>query len=204
MSWADKLFQPKAGADEEEDSPPPRQPFSSKTAAAPVTPLYSPQVSIPLTTIVPDEEVVQNVYKTLCEATAPSNVPVLAKIYGFIEPLKAVISDPSLRLRAALASSHATPLEAKAGIETLSKLLDAENKRFLDRRADAQSTTVTANKAKAAELQKQIDSLQSQLSAIQSDIANNEKELASMTAAFNSALNRRAQELAAMATDFTS
>lgn len=190
MSFKDLLVR-KVEAEEEVPAPPP-----------------SPSVgtivfSSPPVIVMADAIEVDKTYRRLVAATDPSAIPMLKNLFALAEPLKGVIADSATRLKVVIAQTGVTTVDAAAAVDKLLAQLDAENKKFLDGKADATRTMVSQEAVNASNIQNQISALQVQLQASLAKVEDSKKKIAATDSAFNAALNKRTDELKQMKSDFT-
>lgn len=145
-------------------------------------------------------------YARLVKQTDLSVVPELAKIEGFAAPLASVITDKSLRYKAALATAQSQGGLTKAailkGFDALLNVLSASAASFDKQTADVSRTEVDAKIAQISEIndgiqqkQKEIADLQQQTRSMQAQVEVSRAKLQEAKNNFAAALERRKAEI---------
>jgi hypothetical protein len=185
-----------------EEEPQVEQP--AKSAPAPVAG-RGPQ-SAPAPSYVPMTGRDNQFYARLAKQTDLSAVPELAKIEQYAAPLATVITEKSLRYKAALATAQAqgglTKDAILKGFDTLLNALDSSAKTFEKQTNEVGKTEVDAKLGQINEMndailqkQKEIAELQQQVKSVQSQAEVSRGKLQEAKSNFASALERRRAEI---------
>jgi len=185
-----------------EEEPQVEQP--AKSAPAPVAG-RAPQ-STPAPSYVPMTGRDNQFYARLAKQTDLSAVPELAKIEQYAAPLASVITEKSLRYKAALATAQAqgglTKDAILKGFDTLLNALDSSAKTFEKQTNEVSKTEVDAKLGQINEMndailqkQKEIADLQQQVKSVQSQAEVSRSKLQEARNNFASALERRRAEI---------
>lgn len=145
-------------------------------------------------------------YARLVKQTDLSAVPELAKIEGFAAPLASVITDKSLRYKAALATAQSQGGLTKAailkGFDALLNVLNASAASFNKQTDEVSRTEVDAKIAQISEInngiqqkQKEIADLQQQAKTMQEQAEVSRAKLQEAKGNFAAALERRKAEI---------
>jgi len=145
-------------------------------------------------------------YARLAKQTDLSAVAELAKIEGFAAPLATVITDKSLRYKAALATAQAqgglTKDAILKGFDSLLTVLNSSATTFHKQTDDVSRTEVDAKIAQIADInesiqqkQKEIADLQQQVKSMQSQTEVSRAKLQEAKNNFAAALERRRAEI---------
>lgn len=145
-------------------------------------------------------------YARLVKQTDLSVVPELAKIEGFAAPLASVITDKSLRYKAALATAQSQGGLTKAailkGFDALLNVLSASAASFNKQTEEVSRTELDAKTAQISEIsdtiqqkQKEIADLQQQAKSMQSQVEVSRAKLQEAKSNFAAALERRKAEI---------
>ena len=145
-------------------------------------------------------------YMRLAKQTDLSAVPELAKIEAFAAPLSSVITDKSLRYKAALATAQSqgglTKEAILKGFDGLLNLLNSSASSFNKQSDDVAKTEVDAKIARVTEInesiqqkQKEIADLQQQARSLQSQSEVSQAKLQEAKSNFAAALERRRAEI---------
>lgn len=145
-------------------------------------------------------------YARLVKQTDLSAVPELAKIEGFAAPLESVITDKSLRYKAALATAQSQGGLTKAailkGFDALLNVLNASAASFNKQTDEVSRTEVDAKIAQISEIndgiqqkQKEIADLQQQAKSMQAQAEVSRTKLQEAKSNFAAALERRKAEI---------
>jgi hypothetical protein len=145
-------------------------------------------------------------YARLAKQTDLSAVPELAKIEGFAAPLAAVITDKSLRYKAALATAQSqgglTKDAILRGFDSLLTVLNSSATTFNKQTDDVSRTEVDAKIAQISDInesiqqkQKEIADLQQQVKSMQSQTEVSRAKLQEAKNNFAAALERRRAEI---------
>lgn len=145
-------------------------------------------------------------YARLVKQTDLSAVPELAKIEGFAAPLASVITDKTLRYKAALATAQSQGGLTKAailkGFDALLNVLNASAASFSKQTDEVSRTEVDAKIAQISEIndgiqqkQKEIADLQQQAKAMQAQVEVSRAKLQEAKGNFAAALERRKAEI---------
>lgn len=181
-----------------EDEPQAAQPAKPAPSTA-----RSPQ---PASTYAPMTARDNQFYARLVKQTDLSAVPELAKIEQCAAPLASVITDKSLRYKAALATAQSqgglTKEAILKGFDNLLNLLNSSATTFNKQSDEVACTEVDAKIAQMSEIndsiqqkQKEIAELQQQAKSIQSQVEVSRARLAEAKANFAAALERRRVEI---------
>ena len=187
----------KAIFEEEAQAPQPEK-------AAPNRP--APHSTEPAPTYTPMSGRDNQFYARLVKQTDLSAVPELAKIEGFAAPLASVITDKSLRYKAALATAQSQGGLTKAailkGFDALLNVLNASAASFNKQTDEVSRTEVDAKIAQISEInngiqqkQKEIADLQQQAKAMQEQAEVSRAKLQEAKGNFAAALERRKAEI---------
>jgi hypothetical protein len=185
-----------------EEEPQVEQP--AKSAPAPLAG-RAPQ-STPAPSYVPMTGRDNQFYARLAKQTDLSAVPELAKIEQYAAPLASVITEKSLRYKAALATAQAqgglTKDAILKGFDTLLNALDSSAKTFEKQTNEVGKTEVDAKLGQINEMndailqkQKEIADLQQQVKSVQSQAEVSRGKLQEAKSNFASALERRRAEI---------
>lgn len=185
-----------------EDEPQAQQP--AKSGPAPTSGRV-PQ-SAPAASYVPLTGRDNQFYARLAKQTDLSAVPELAKIEQYAAPLAAVITDKSLRYKAALATAQAqgglTKDAILRGFDTLLSVLDSSATTFDRQTSEVGKAEVDSKLAQINEMneavqqkQKEIADLQQQVKSAQSQVEVSRSKLQDAKSSFASALDRRRVEI---------
>jgi hypothetical protein len=145
-------------------------------------------------------------YARLAKQTDLSAVPELAKIEGFAAPLATVITDKSLRYKAALATAQSqgglTKEAILKGFDSLLTVLNSSATTFNKQTDEVSRTEVDAKIAQISDVneaiqqkQKEIADLQQQVKAMQSQTEVSRAKLQEAKNNFAAALERRRAEI---------
>lgn len=145
-------------------------------------------------------------YARLVKQTDLSAVPELAKIEGFAAPLASVITDKTLRYKAALATAQSQGGLTKAailkGFDALLNVLNASAASFNKQTDEVSRTEVDAKIAQISEIndgiqqkQKEIADLQQQAKSMQAQTEVSRAKLQEAKSNFAAALERRKAEI---------
>jgi hypothetical protein len=145
-------------------------------------------------------------YARLAKQTDLSVVPELAKIEGFAAPLASVITDKSLRYKAALATAQSQGGLTKAailkGFDALLNVLSSSASSFNKQTDEVSRTEVDAKIAQVSEIneaiqqkQKEIADLQQQGKSMQAQVEVSRAKLQEAKSNFAAALERRKAEI---------
>ncbi len=145
-------------------------------------------------------------YARLAKQTDLSAVPELAKIEQYAAPLASVITDKSLRYKAALATAQSqgglTKDAILKGFDTLLKLLDSSASTFDKQTDEVGKTEVEAKIGQISDMneaiqqkQKEIADLQQQVKSMQAQAEVSRAKLQEAKANFAAALERRRVEI---------
>jgi hypothetical protein len=145
-------------------------------------------------------------YARLAKQTDLSAVPELAKIEGFAAPLTSVITDKSLRYKAALATAQAqgglTKDAILRGFDSLLSVLNSSASSFNKQTDEVAKTEVDAKLAQISDVnetiqqkQKEIADLQNQVRSMQSQAEVSRAKLTEAKSNFAAALERRKSEI---------
>jgi hypothetical protein len=145
-------------------------------------------------------------YTRLAKQTDLSAVPELAKIEAFAAPLSPVITDKTLRYKAALATAQSqgglTKDAILRGFDALLNVLNSSATTFNKQTDDVSRTEVDAKIAQIGDIneairqkQKEIADLQQQAKSMQSQTETSRSKLQEAKASFASALERRRGEI---------
>jgi hypothetical protein len=145
-------------------------------------------------------------YTRLAKQTDLSAVPELAKIEGFAAPLATVITDKSLRYKAALATAQSqgglTKDAILRGFDSLLTVLNSSATTFSKQTDDVLRTEVDAKIAQISDInesiqqkQKEIADLQQQVKSMQSQTEVSRAKLQEAKNNFAAALERRRTEI---------
>jgi hypothetical protein len=145
-------------------------------------------------------------YTRLAKQTDLSAIPELAKIEGFAAPLATVITDKSLRYKAALATAQAqgglTKDAILKGFDSLLTVLNSSATTFNKQTDDVSRTEVDAKLAQISDInesiqqkQKEIADLQQQVKSMQSQTEVSRAKLQEAKNNFAAALERRRAEI---------
>jgi hypothetical protein len=145
-------------------------------------------------------------YTRLAKQTDLSAVPELAKIEAFAAPLAAVITDKSLRYKAALATAQSqgglTKDAILKGFDSLLTVLNSSATTFSKQTDDVLRTEVDAKVAQIGDInesiqqkQKEIADLQQQVKSMQSQTEVSRAKLQEAKNNFAAALERRRAEI---------
>jgi hypothetical protein len=183
-----------------EEEPQSQQPAKAAAGSAPGR---SPQQTA---TYVPMGTRDNQFYARLVKQTDLSAVPELAKIEGFAAPLASVITDKSLRYKAALATaqSHAglTKDAILKGFDSLLTTLNSSASSFNKQTDEVSKTEVDSRIAQISDInetiqqkQKEIADLEQQAKSLQSQVEVSRARLAEAKSNFAAALERRKAEI---------
>ncbi len=190
------------------EDPQVKQSARSAPGAAPVTipsqPRESTLTASPATAVAGTGN--NQFYTRLVKQTDFSAVPDLAKIESFAAPLASVISDKSLRYKAALATAQSQAGLTKEailnGIDSLITVLDSSAATFKKQSDDVGKTEVDARTVQMNDLnaaidqkQKEIADMQQQVKAKQAQIETARAKLQGAKADFAAAYQRRKAEI---------
>lgn len=181
-----------------EDEPQAAQPAKPAPSTA-----RSPQ---PASTYAPMTARDNQFYARLVKQTDLSAVPELAKIEQCAAPLASVITDKSLRYKAALATAQSqgglTKEAILKGFDNLLNLLNSSATTFNKQSDEVARTEVDAKIAQVSDIndsiqqkQKEIAELQQQAKSMQSQVEVSRAKLAEAKANFAAALERRRVEI---------
>jgi len=145
-------------------------------------------------------------YARLAKQTDLTAVPELAKIEGFAAPLASVITDKSLRYKAALATAQSQGGPSKAailkGFDALLGVLSASATSFNKQTDEVSRTEVDGKTAQIGEIndtiqqkQKEIADLQQQARSMQTQVETSRAKLQEAKNNFAAALERRKAEI---------
>ncbi|OLC96231.1 MAG: hypothetical protein DMG35_17290 [Acidobacteria bacterium] len=145
-------------------------------------------------------------YARLAKQTDLSAVPELAKIEQYAAPLAPVITDKSLRYKAALATAQSqgglTKDAILKGFDTLLKLLDSSASTFNKQTDEVGKTEVEAKIGQISDMneaiqqkQKEITDLQQQVKSMQAQAEVSRAKLQEAKGNFAAALERRRVEI---------
>jgi hypothetical protein len=145
-------------------------------------------------------------YVRLAKQTDLSAVPELAKIEAFAAPLATVITDKSLRYKAALATAQSQGGLTKGailnGFDTLLNVLNSSANSFNKQSDEVAKTEVDARIAQISDVnasiqqkQKEIADLQQQAKSMQSQVEVSRAKLQEAKGNFAAALERRKAEI---------
>jgi hypothetical protein len=145
-------------------------------------------------------------YTRLAKQTDLSAVPELAKIEAFAAPLATVITDKSMRYKAALATAQSQSGLTKdailKGFDALQNVLNASASTFNKQTDEVSRTEVDAKIAQISDLneaikqkQKEIADLQQQVKSMQSQTEVSRSKLQEAKSNFAAALERRRAEI---------
>src|SRR5437773_8948655 len=113
-------------------------------------------------------------YARLAKQTDFSAVPELAKIEAFAAPLSSVISDKSLRYKAALATAQSqgglTKDAILKGFDTLLKLLDSSASTFNKQTDEVGKTEVEAKIGQISDMNEAIQQKQKEITDLQQQV----------------------------------
>jgi len=154
-------------------------------------------------------------YARLVKQTDFSAVPELAKIEGFAAPLASVITDKSLRYKAALATAQSqgglTKDAILKGFDNLLNVLNSSANSFNKQSDEVAKTEVDGRIAQVSDVnatiqqkQKEIADLQQQARAMQSQAEVSRAKLQEAKATFAAALDRRRAEIQQQRKEFES
>jgi hypothetical protein len=154
-------------------------------------------------------------YARLLKQTDFSAVPELAKIEGFAAPLVSVITDKSLRYKAALATAQSqgglTKDAILKGFDNLLNVLNSSASSFSKQSDEVAKTEVDGRIAQVSDVnatiqqkQKEIADLQQQARAMQSQAEVSRAKLQEAKATFAAALDRRRAEIQQQRKEFES
>lgn len=154
-------------------------------------------------------------YSRLAKQTDLSVVPDLAKIEAFAAPLASVITDKSLRYKAALATAQSqgglTKDAILKGFDSLLNVLDSSASTFNKQTDEVSRTEVDAKIAQISDLnsaiqqkQKEIADQQQQVRSLQSQSEVSRAKLQDAKSNFAAALERRKSEIQQQRKEFES
>ena len=187
----------KAIFEEEAQAPQPEKASTNRPAPRPADPVpaYAPMSARD-----------NQFYARLVKQTDLSAVPELAKIEGFAAPLASVITDKTLRYKAALATAQSQGGLTKAailkGFDALLNVLSASAASFSKQTDEVSRTEVDAKIAQISEIndgiqqkQKEIADLQQQAKSMQAQAEVSRAKLQEAKSNFAAALERRKAEI---------
>jgi chromosome segregation ATPase len=145
-------------------------------------------------------------YARLAKQTDLSAVPELAKIEGFAAPLASVLTDKSLRYKAALATAQSqgglTKEAILKGFDALLNVLNSSASSFTKQTDEVVKTEVDAKIARIGDIneaiqqkQKEIADLQQQVKSMQGQVEASRGKLQEAKNNFAAALERRKAEI---------
>lgn len=180
----------------------PQAPQPTKPASAPST----ERSTQPASTYAPVTGRDNQFYARLAKQTDLSAVPELAKIEQYAAPLAAVITDKSLRYKAALATAQSqgglTKEAILKGFDNLLNLLNSSAATFNKQSDEVAHTEVDAKIAQISDIndsiqqkQKEISELQQQVKSMQSQVEISRAKLQEAKGNFAAALERRRVEI---------
>lgn len=180
----------------------PQAPQPTKPASAPST----GRSTQPASTYAPVTGRDNQFYARLAKQTDLSAVPELAKIEQYAAPLAAVITDKSLRYKAALATAQSqgglTKEAILKGFDNLLNLLNSSAATFNKQSDEVAHTEVDAKIAQISDIndsiqqkQKEIAELQQQVKSTQSQVEISRAKLQEAKGNFAAALERRRVEI---------
>ena len=183
-----------------EDAPQGQQPAKPAPSPSAARPLDPAPAYVPMGTR--DNQF----YARLAKQTDLSAVPELAKIEAFAAPLASVITDKSLRYKAALATAQSqgglTKDAILRGFDTLLAVLNSSASAFGKQTDDVSRTEVDAKIAQIGDInetiqqkQKEITDLQQQVKSMQSQTEVSRAKLQEAKSNFAAALERRKLEI---------
>lgn len=183
-----------------EEEPQVQQPTKAAASAAPAP---SPQRTAGYVSTAGHDN---QFYARLAKQTELSVVPELAKIEGFAAPLASVITDKSLRYKAALATAQSqggpTRDAILKGFDSLLGVLNSSATAFNKQRDEVARTEVEAKLAQITDIndaiqqkQKEIADLQQQVKSMQSQAEISRAKLTEAKSNFAAALERRKAEI---------
>ena len=191
-----------------EEEPQAKQPARPASSAAPVPTPTAGRTSTfssspPAATMATDDN---KFYARLVKQTDFSAVPDLAKIESFAAPLASVITDKSLRYKAAMATAQSQAGLTKDAIlksfDSLVTVLDSSAASFKKQSDDVGKTEVDARVAEVNDLtaaitqkQKEIADMQQQVKAKQAQVEMAQAKLQGAKADFAAAYQRRKAEI---------
>jgi hypothetical protein len=186
-----------------EEEPQAAQPQPVKPASSPAAAMRSVD---PASSYVPMGARDNQFYTRLAKQTDLSAVPELAKIEGFAAPLATVITDKSLRYKAALATAQSqgglTKDAILRGFDSLLTVLNSSAATFNKQTEDVSRTEVDAKIAQIGDIneaiqqkQKEITDLQQQVKSMQSQTEVSRSKLQEAKNNFAAALERRRAEI---------
>jgi SMC interacting uncharacterized protein involved in chromosome segregation len=182
-----------------EDEPLGLQPARPSSSPVPTRP-HDPPAYVPMGTR--DNQF----YARLVKQTDLSAVPELAKIEAFATPLASVITDKSMRYKAALATAQSQSGLTKdailKGFDALQNVLNSSASTFNKQTDEVSRTEVDAKIAQISDLneaiqqkQKDIADLQQQVKSMQSQAEVSRSKLQEAKSNFAAALERRRAEI---------
>ncbi len=178
----------------------------AKQPARPATVPASGRSSQPASAYVPVGTRDNQFYARLAKQTDFSAVPELAKIEQYAAPLTSVITDKSLRYKAALATAQSqgglTKEAILKGFDNLLNLLNSSSSTFNRQSDEVARTEVDAKIAQISDIndaiqqkQKEIADLQQQTKSMQSQAEVSRAKLQEAKSNFAAALERRRVEI---------
>jgi len=130
-------------------------------------------------------------YATLAAKTSPTLMATLQKIYTLAKPLEPIITDRSLRMRAAVAQAGVDITAVSSEFQRLSEILHQESVNF-HQELENKKALVATKQQDAAKLEQQLQSLRAEIDDAQTKSAHAEDE-------FTAAYNQRDSELKQLA-----
>src|SRR5271170_6385190 len=164
------------------------------TAVAPA-PMGSP-FSVPNTTVL-DEKI----YQTVLAKTNFNTTTVGKAILRYYDALEGVITEQNARFKAAISQAQKldgiTPDQVLATFDQLSAALDSDAAAFQRVADGVQANQITARQTKITTLQQQSESINTQITQLQTEVASETANHSNAVTQYGLAEQRRAQEIAA-------
>jgi hypothetical protein len=152
------------------------------------------------------------IYNKLVDRTRLEGTQPYQQLNNFLVPLKAVILDPDLRLKAAFAQAQTTGLDGNrfmSAFDSMNAALDNERDGF-SQSVDDQTRAINSKEEQMAKCMSDIAELQQKITEtatlseqLRAEVARSKNKLESAKAQFSSAYERRKAEIANQRAQYT-
>lgn len=145
-------------------------------------------------------------YQTLLAKTNFDTSDTALTIQKFVEPLKALITDPKMLFKAAVATAKSqkgvSEDDILAVFDSLKASLSQVGDSFKAKASAFEAKEITSRETRLTEIQTQIATLQAEQQQVAADLSEAQAKSARTQSGFNSALQRRSAEIDAQKAHF--
>jgi len=150
----------------------------------------------------------ENVYKSVLTKTNFDTTPVGKTIHKYFDALEGSGLDTNARFKAAMKQAAAldgiTPDQVLATFDQLQSALETDAQNFQKVADNVEANQITARQTKVAQLQQQVETINGQISQLQTELVGEQNNHANAVTQYGLAESRRGQEIAAQKAQFAS